>query len=217
MTKVSVSLLSDDMGFETLKKRIKGLEKCADSIHFDVMDGVYNPNGTWDYQGPEIINKLRKLTDLPFVAHLMISNPLERIRLFRACDEIVFHYEACSDHGAVIKEIKSLEKRAGIAIEPQTDVKAVTKYLPEVDLILVMMVRTGYQGQKFIDETKKIKSLARIRKENNLKFRIAVDGGINDVTGKLCAEAGADILASASYVLNNRDGYKSAIDSLKGL
>ena len=218
MVEISVSLLSkpEEMKIEQLAAKIKELEKSgAASIHWDVMDGKYNSNNTWDYLGPDIIKKLRPITSLPFMAHLMISDPKEKIKLFaESCESIIFHQEACQNPGEVISEIKSQGRKAGIAIEPDTPVEVLTPYLSEIDYVLVLTVKTGYAGQSFIDKKEEIQFLDQFRKNHFLKFKIAVDGGINDVTGKYCREAGADILCVASYILNSKD-YKTAINSLK--
>lgn len=223
MADVSASLLSkpEEMTEAVLISKVQALESSGiDMIHWDVMDGVYNPNNTWDYQGPEVIRGLKKTTELPFEAHLMIADPFDKLNLFVDCDAIIFHYEAYRNREDMIKNtiarIRYLRKEAGIAMEPDTPVSAIEKYLDNLDLVLVMTVKTGYAGQNFIDKSDKIRLLFEIRKRRNLKFRIAVDGGIDNITGKLCREAGADILASASYIMKNPAGYKAAIDSLRG-
>jgi ribulose-phosphate 3-epimerase len=215
---VSASMLSKPpMPEETMAKFIVDLEKSGiDSIHWDVMDGKYNANNTWDYQGSDTIKKLRIISKLPFVAHLMIKDPIEKIRLFNeaGCNTIIIHYEACKNINETVKKIKSYGRCSGVAIEPDTPVEKIVDYLPILDEVLVMSVNTGYAGQGFIDMTGKIKYLDNIRKELGLDFKIAVDGGINDATGKLCRDAGADILVSASYI--QKSDYKSAIDSMRG-
>jgi len=222
ITEVSASLLSssENMTIEALSDFIKQLEACGiDSLHWDVMDGEYNPNNTWDHQGPDVIKKLRGKTNLPFVAHLMISNPTEKIELFHnaGCNTVVFHYEAYRNSDKIkqtISKIKSYKMSPGIAIEPDTPVKNIADYLPYVDLIVVMTVKTGFAGQGFMDMTEKIRYLDKIRKEKKIYFKITVDGGINNETGKLCKNAGADMLASASYIRND---YRNAIKSLRDL
>ena len=114
-----------------------------------------------------------------------------------------------------IKKIKSLNKRAGIAIEPETPVEQLDNYLPLIDLVLVMTVKTGYAGQKFIDMSDKVRYLNAVRKRNNLNFEIEVDGGINDKTIGIASGAGCDAVNSASYILYN--DYEKAVKVLKGL
>jgi ribulose-phosphate 3-epimerase len=215
---IGASLLSkpENMSKEKLGEFINKLEKTGvDSIHWDVMDGKYNSNNTWSYQGPEVIKSLRPVTKLPFVAHLMIANPAESIGLFNdaGCNRIIFHYEA-GKIKETIDKIKSFGRAAGIAIEPETPVEKIKEFLTFIDTVLVMTVKTGYAGQGFMDMTDKIKELDKIRSEKKLGFTIAVDGGINKETGKLCREAGADVLAAASYIRNN--DHARAIESLRG-
>ncbi|MFH0832240.1 MAG: ribulose-phosphate 3-epimerase [Candidatus Aenigmatarchaeota archaeon] len=218
MVKVGASLLAkqEEMEKESLAKKITKLEKAGiDMIHWDVMDGVYNPINTMAFQGPDVIKELRKITGLPFVAHLMIANPIEKIQAFHeaGCDIIVFHYEACKkdDVSKTIDEIRSYKRIPGIAIEPDTPVGVIYPYLDLLDYVLIMTVKTGYAGQKFIDETNKIRNLA-LKKGS---FEIDVDGGINDITGKLCIGAGATALSAASYI-SGSDDYSVAIKKLRG-
>lgn len=214
---VSASLLSatGEMSIPKLKERIMRLEECGiDSIHWDVMDGVYNPNNTIEYQGPSVIKELRKITGLPFVAHLMIANPLDHIDVYRTsgCNHIIFHYEACSKDQ--LKNFSQLD--CGMAIEPDTPVADIVPYLPGISSVLVMTVKTGYSGQPFMDKTPVLRRLIKLRDKKGLDFKIAVDGGINDSTARLCREAGADVLISASYIMKHPDGFKKAIESLRG-
>ncbi len=216
---IDASLLSkpEEMSKEKLKEFINKLESSGvDSIHWDVMDGKYNSNNTWNYQGPDIIKSLRTVTKLPFVAHLMIDNPVESISLFNdaGCNTIIFHYGAGSNVKETIDKIRSFGRAVGIAIEPETPVEKIKEFLPYLDTVLVMTVKTGYAGQGFMDMTDKIKELDKIRSDKRLRLSIAVDGGINKETGKLCRDAGADMLAAASYIRNNNHAH--AIESLRG-
>ncbi len=217
ITEVSASLLSaaGEINIPKLKERIMRLEECGiDSIHWDVMDGIYNPNNTIEYQGPSVIKELRKITRLPFVAHLMIANPLDYINVYResGCDHIIFHYEACSKD-----QLKNFSQvGCGIAIEPDTPVVKIIPYLPGFGSVLIMTVKTGYSGQTFVDRTSVIRHLTELRNKKGLDFEIAVDGGINDSTAKLCREAGADVLVSASFITKHPGGFKKAIESLRG-
>ena len=219
ISEVSASLLSgpEYMTIGALSEFIKKLEAFGvDSLHWDVMDGKYNSNDTWDFQGPDVIKKLRGKTHLPFVAHMMIKNPVKAISLFHdaGCNSLIFHYEACENIKDTIKKIRSYGMNSGIAIEPETSAKKIIDYLPDIDVVLVMTVKTGYAGQNFMDMTEKIIYLDSVRKSNGLNFKIAVDGGIDKHTGKICRNAGADIIASASYI--RKEG-ESAIKSLRGL
>lgn len=210
--KVSVSILSN-----TLKPLdiVKELDKTnADAIHIDIMDGKFVDNKTWTTS--EII-KLTKYSNLPLDVHLMVNNPSKYIEDYAMLNtnNITFHYEAVKDVNKVINEIKDYGLKVGIAVNPDTDVKNIYDYLSNIDIVLIMSVYPGKSGQVFINETlDKIKELKDYIVNNNLKTLISVDGGINDETGKLCKEAGADILVSASYIHND---IKNNIDKLKEL
>ena len=210
--KVSVSILSN-----TLKPLdiVKELDKTnADAIHIDIMDGKFVDNKTWTTS--EII-KLTKHSNLPLDVHLMVNNPSKYIEDYAMLNtnNITFHYEAVKDVNKVINEIKDYGLKVGIAVNPDTDVKNIYDYLSNIDIVLIMSVYPGKSGQVFINETlDKIKELKDYIVNNNLKTLISVDGGINDETGKLCKEAGADILVSASYIHND---IKNNIDKLKEL
>lgn len=210
--KVNVSILSN-----TLKPLdiVKELDKTnADAIHLDIMDGKFVDNKTWTTS--EII-KLTKYSNLPLDVHLMVNNPSKYIEDYAMLNtnNITFHYEAVKDVNKVINEIKDYGLKVGIAVNPDTDVKNIYDYLSDIDIVLIMSVYPGKSGQVFINETlDKIKELKDYIVNNNLKTLISVDGGINDETGKLCKEAGADILVSASYIHND---IKNNIDKLKEL
>ncbi len=210
--KVNVSILSN-----TLKPLdiVKELDKTnADAIHIDVMDGKFVDNKTWTTS--EII-KLTKYSNLPLDVHLMVNNPSKYIEDYAMLNtnNITFHYEAVKDVNKIINEIKDYGLKVGIAVNPDTDVKNIYDYLSNIDIVLIMSVYPGKSGQVFINETlDKIKELKDYIVNNNLKTLISVDGGINDETGKLCKEAGADVLVSASYIHND---IKNNIDKLKEL
>lgn len=210
--KVNVSILSN-----TLKPLdiVKKLDKTnADAIHIDIMDGKFVDNKTWTTS--EII-KLTKYSNLPLDVHLMVNNPSKYIEDYAMLNtnNITFHYEAVKDVNKVINEIKDYGLKVGIAVNPDTDVKNIYDYLSNIDIVLIMSVYPGKSGQVFINETlDKIKELKDYIVNNNFKTLISVDGGINDETGKLCKEAGADILVSASYIHND---IKNNIDKLKEL
>ena len=210
--KVNVSILSN-----TLKPLdiVKELDKTnADAIHIDIMDGKFVDNKTWTTS--EII-KLTKHSNLPLDVHLMVNNPSKYIEDYAMLNtnNITFHYEAVKDVNKVINEIKDYGLKVGIAVNPDTDVKNIYDYLSNIDIVLIMSVYPGKSGQVFINETlDKIKELKDYIVNNNFKTLISVDGGINDETGKLCKEAGADVLVSASYIHND---IKNNIDKLKEL
>ena len=212
---ISPSILSAD--FSQLGSEIKRLEEGgADMIHVDVMDGHFVPNLTI---GPPVIKSLRKYTKLPFDVHLMIDPVHKYIKDYSdaGADIITFHPEATKDILETINLIKSLNKKVGISFNPDTKISAAEKHLDKIDLILIMSVYPGFGGQKFIPEViEKIKKLYQIKKDNNLKFDIEVDGGINFENSKSVINAGANILVSGTTIFKSNNGdIKKNIDILK--
>jgi len=203
--KISPSILSAD--FSKLGNEIKDLEKAnADLIHIDVMDGHFVPNITI---GPEVISKLRKYTSLPFDVHLMISPVDKFIPNFAeaGADIITIHPEATNNLSASIKKIKSLNKKAGVSLNPETSIDKVMPVLEMIDLVLVMSVNPGFGGQKFMKETlEKVKSLRKQIDSRNLKTQIEIDGGINFENSKIAIMSGVDILVSGTTVFKENNG-----------
>lgn len=209
---VAPSILSAD--FNNLEKEITFVsDNKAMFLHIDVMDGHFVPNITI---GPCVIKSIRKTSDLIFDVHLMIENPEKYYEEFfkAGADVITFHYEAVEDSLNLIKKIKALGIKAGISIKPETDIEKITSLLDDVDLVLVMSVSPGFGGQKFMPSAlSKIAFLSEYKKSHNLDYIIEVDGGINEETGKECANSGAEVLVAGSYIFNNEDPVK-AINSL---
>ena len=203
--KISPSILSAD--FSKLGSEIQNLEKAkADLIHIDVMDGHFVPNITI---GPEIINKLRKYTSLPFDVHLMISPVHDFIKNFAeaGADIITIHPEATNDLVSSIQRIKSFNKKAGVSLNPKTSVKKVLPVLKLIDLVLVMSVNPGFGGQKFIKDTlEKVKILRKEIDTKKLKTQIEIDGGINFENAIMAKKAGVDILVSGTTIFKENGG-----------
>ncbi len=215
LIKISPSILSAD--FSKLGSEIQDLEKAgADFIHIDVMDGHFVPNITI---GPEVINKLRKYTSLPFDVHLMISPVHNFIKNFAnaGADIITIHPEATNDLINSIKKIKSYNKKAGVSLNPKTSVDEVLPVLSAIDLVLVMSVNPGFGGQKFMKETlKKVKILRKEINLKKLKTQIEIDGGINFENAKMAKDAGVDILVSGTTIFKENEGnLKKNIQLLK--
>ena len=203
--KISPSILSAD--FSKLGSEIQNLEKAkADLIHIDVMDGHFVPNITI---GPEIINKLRKYTSLPFDVHLMISPVHDFIKNFAeaGADIITIHPEATNDLVSSIQKIKSFNKKVGVSLNPETSVKKVLPVLKLIDLVLVMSVNPGFGGQKFIKDTlEKVKILRKEIDTKKLKTQIEIDGGINFENAIMAKKAGVDILVSGTTIFKENGG-----------
>jgi len=203
--KISPSILSAD--FSKLGDEIQSLERAkADLIHIDVMDGHFVPNITI---GPEVINKLRQYTSLPFDVHLMISPVHDFIKDFAeaGADIITIHPEATKDLIGSIEKIKSFKKKAGVSLNPETSIDKVLPVLELIDLVLIMSVNPGFGGQKFMSET--LEKVKKLRKEidiKKIKTQIEIDGGINFENAKSAIEAGVDILVSGTTIFKENGG-----------
>ena len=213
--KISPSILSAD--FSQLGNEIKRLEEAgADMIHVDVMDGHFVPNLTI---GPPVIKSLRKYTNLIFDVHLMISPVHKYIKDFAdaGANIITIHPEATENLDESIKLIRSLNKKVGVSLNPDSKIDLIKDILKDIDLVLIMSVHPGFGGQKFIpDVIKKIEKLKLIKNEKNLNFDIEVDGGINFENSKSVIEAGANILVSGTTIFKSNNGdIKKNIDTLK--
>lgn len=208
---IAPSLLSAD--FANLEKEMKAVAQAgADLLHVDVMDGHFVPNLTI---GAPVVAGLFRVAPLPLDVHLMIEKPERYVEAFVKAGShyLTIHVEATEDPASVLKQIRSLGARPGITLRPGTPLDKIKNYLPLVDLVLVMTVEPGFGGQSFMtDQVAKINELAVLRQKNGLQYLIEVDGGINDQTARLCAQA--DILVAGNYVFKNN--YLEAIQELRG-
>jgi len=212
---ISPSILSAD--FSELGNEIKRLEKGgADMIHVDVMDGHFVPNLTI---GPPVIKALKKNSKILFDVHLMISPVHKYIEDYSnaGADIITIHPESTDNLKSSILKIKELNKKAGVSLNPETNIDVILSELDKIDLILIMSVNPGFGGQKFMPEVlEKIKELKKIRDERKLDFDIEIDGGINFENSKKAIEAGANILVSGTTVFKSNNGdIKKNIELLK--
>ncbi len=199
LMKIAPSILSAD--FANLQRDIEFVEKHgADYIHVDVMDGQFVPNITF---GPAVVQAIRPITKLPLDVHLMIVNPERFIHEFAkaGADIIGVHIEATPHLHRAIQMIKAEDVKAEVVINPGTPVEAIKYVLPLVDQILVMTVNPGFGGQSFLPEmADKIRELAKLKEQYGYHYDIEVDGGIDDQTIRVCAEAGANVFVAGSYI-----------------
>ena len=206
---ISPSILSAD--FMNLETEINAVKDCGTKwVHIDVMDGHFVPNISI---GVPVVKSIRKKTDMFLDTHLMIENPEKYIEAFAKAgsDLITFHLEAAENPKKVIELIKSFGKKVGLSIKPKTEAKAVFPYLKDVDLVLVMTVEPGFGGQEFMHDC--AMKIPEIRENASDELIIQVDGGINNLTGKICKSLGANSLVAGSYIYGS-DNYQKAIDSL---
>ena len=206
---ISPSILGG--AFSNMERTITDLNKSkAEYIHFDVMDGDFVPNLTF---GPKFISDLRSKSKKIFDVHLMINRVNKYLDDYikSGSNIITFHYEINENLNEIINKIKLNKVKAGIAIKPKTPWQEIKKYLHLFDQVIVMTVEPGFGGQSFLyDQIKKIESISNYIKENNLDVDIEIDGGINYETGKLCVDAGANILVAGSFLFEQRDLTKAA-------
>lgn len=205
--KISPSILSCD--YANLASELSRIGN-ADLIHIDVMDGHFVPNITI---GIPVIKAIKKVCDIPFDVHLMISNPYDYVDAFAkaGADIICFHAESNSNIEATIDRILYLGKKPAIAIKPDTDVSVVLPYIEKLSMVLVMTVEPGFGGQSFMERVlPKIKAIREIRSD----IDIEVDGGVDYSTVTLAAQAGANVFVAGSAVFKS-ECPSDAIDTLK--
>ena len=209
---VAPSMLS--CNFSELGDEIEMVNKSkAGWFHLDIMDGVFVPNITFGTPILEIFDSLgKKHLDM----HLMIINPEKYIEKFAGlgADTITVHYEACDDIKKIIGDIKKLGVKAGLAINPDTDVSLIDHLLEEIDLVCLMSVFPGFSGQKFIPETfPRLKELKRMINEKNTNTLIQIDGGVSLNNAQELISLGADVLVAGSFVFKS-DSPKETIEKL---
>ncbi len=211
---IAPSLLAAD--FANLKSEIEKIKNGgADVLHLDVMDGHFVPNLTI---GPPLVKSIRKVTDIYFDTHLMITNPIKYIKSFAEAgsDLISFHIECDDNISDVISLIREYNMEVGLTVKPQTPINKIFPYLKDIDMVLIMTVEPGFGGQSFMPEMmNKVSSLKEEVDGLPNNIHIQVDGGINIKTAQVALKSGANILVAGTSVFNAKNSIKKVITDLK--
>jgi len=212
--KLAPSILSAD--FARLGEQVaEAANAGADYIHVDVMDGQFVPPIT---VGAPVVAAIRRWTGLPLDVHLMIEAPEKQLEQFAraGADIITVHIETCPNIKQVVQSIKDLGVKAGVSLNPETPVDAVSAILPEIDLLLVMTVNPGYGGQPFIESTlEKIAELRAALDKKSLPAELEVDGGINTGVAPRVVRAGARVLVAGAAVFGSGKTVAQALRELR--
>ncbi|MDA9106592.1 ribulose-phosphate 3-epimerase [Flavobacteriaceae bacterium] len=215
MKLIAPSMLACDFG--NLNSEITMVNNSkADWLHIDVMDGVFVPNISF---GTPIMNILKKNAKKPLDVHLMIVNPDNYIEKFAELGSSVLtvHFEACTHLHRTIQRIKSLNMKAGVAINPHTPVSSLEAIIKEIDIVCIMSVNPGFGGQTFIETTyQKIEDLKLLISKHNSNALIEIDGGVTSNNAKKLVEKGADVLVAGSFVFKS-DNPTNTISTLSTL
>lgn len=214
-TLIAPSVLAAD--FANLQRDVEMINNsAADWFHIDIMDGVFVPNISFGMPVLAAINKHAKKT---IDVHLMIVDPDRYIETFKnlGADILTVHYEACTHLHRSLQAIKAAGMKAGVAVNPHTNVSLLEDVINDIDLVCIMSVNPGFGGQSFIENTyKKVQQLKEIIVRNNAKTLIEIDGGVTDKNAADLVKAGADVLVAGSFVFTAQDPI-ATIENLKGI
>ena len=210
-TLIAPSVLAAD--FANLQRDIEMINISeADWFHIDIMDGVFVPNISFGMPVLDAINKHAKKT---IDVHLMIVDPDRYIATFKklGADVLTVHYEACTHLHRTLQAIKAEGMKAGVALNPHTNVDLLEDVIQDIDLVCIMSVNPGFGGQSFIENTySKVEKLKALINRKNAATIIEIDGGVTNKNAKQLADAGADVLVAGSYVFGAQDPIETIAD-----
>ena len=214
-TIIAPSVLAAD--FANLQRDVEMINNsAADWFHIDIMDGVFVPNISF---GMPVLAAIQKHAKKTIDVHLMIVDPDRYIDTFKAlgADVLTVHYEACTHLHRSLQAIKAAGMKAGVAINPHTNVTLLEDVISDIDLVCIMSVNPGFGGQSFIENTyKKVQQLKEIIVRNNATTLIEIDGGVTDKNAADLVKAGADVLVAGSFVFTAQDPI-ATIENLKNI
>ena len=202
--KIAPSILAAD--FANLERDIKMINSSkADWLHLDIMDGLFVPNISF---GIPVVESISKVASKPLDVHLMIMDPDRYIEIFSKLGTkiLTVHYEACDHLHRSIQKIKDYGMKAGVALNPHSNINLLADTIVDIDLVCLMSVNPGFGGQTFIENTyNKVRELKELIDNKNNRCLIEVDGGVNDINANELISCGADVLVTGNYIFRASD------------